>query len=103
MTRVFVCVLDGVGAGASPDAAAYGDEGSDTLRHVVEASGVALPNLTGLGLGEIAGLAVGQPRPEATYGRLLARGAGKDTTSGHWEMMGSCSNGRSRPILTGSR
>ncbi len=88
MTRVFVCVLDGVGAGALPDAAAYGDEGADTLRHVVQATGVALPNLAGLGLGEIDGVAAGAPRREATYGRLLARGAGKDTTSGHWEMMG---------------
>ena len=88
MTRVFVCVLDGVGAGALPDAGAYGDEGSDTLRHVVEATGVELPNLASLGLGEITGLATGAPRREATYGRLLARGAGKDTTSGHWEMMG---------------
>ena len=88
MTRILVCVLDGVGAGALPDAAAYGDEGANTLQHVVQATGVALPNLAGLGLGEIIGVADGAPRPEATYGRLLARGAGKDTTSGHWEMMG---------------
>ena len=53
MTRVFVCVLDGAGAGELPDAAAYGDQGSSTLRHVVEASGVALPNLAALGLGEV--------------------------------------------------
>ena len=51
MTRVFVCVLDGCGAGALPDAAAYGDEGSDTLRHVLERVDVPLPNLAGLGLG----------------------------------------------------
>ncbi len=56
MTRVSVIVLDGCGAGALPDAAAYGDEGSGTLRHVLEATGVALPNLTGLGLGEIVDL-----------------------------------------------
>ncbi len=88
MTRVFVCVLDGVGAGEAPDAAAYGDVGSDTLRHVLEASTVALPNLAGLGLGEIVGLPLGVPRAGATYGRLRERGAGKDTTTGHWEMMG---------------
>ncbi len=88
MTRVFVCVLDGCGAGALPDAAAYGDEGSDTLRHVLERTQVPLPNLAGLGLGEIVGLPLGTPRRDATYGRLLERGAGKDTTTGHWEMMG---------------
>jgi len=88
MTRVFVCVLDGCGAGALPDAAAYGDEGSHTLRHVIERADVTLPNLAGLGLGEVVGLPLGAPRREATYGRLLERGAGKDTTTGHWEMMG---------------
>ncbi len=88
MTRVFVCVLDGVGAGEAPDADVYGDRGSDTLRHVLERSDVALPNLAALGLGQVVGLPLGAPRPEATYGRLLERGAGKDTTTGHWEMMG---------------
>jgi phosphopentomutase len=88
MTRVFVCVLDGCGAGALPDAALYGDEGSDTLRHVLERTEVPLPNLAALGLGEVVGLPLGMPRPGATYGRLTERGAGKDTTTGHWEMMG---------------
>ena len=95
MTRVFVCVLDGAGAGELPDAAAYGDIGSSTLRHVLEGSDAPLPNLAALGLGEVVGPleradggALGTPRPEATYGRLLERGAGKDTTTGHWEMMG---------------
>jgi phosphopentomutase len=95
VTRVFVCVLDGVGAGELPDAAAYGDVGSATLQHVLERTDVPLPNLAGLGLGEVVGplrrsdgSVLGAPRPEATYGRLLERGAGKDTTTGHWEMMG---------------
>ena len=88
MTRVFVCVLDGVGAGELPDAAAYGDEGSDTLRHVLERSRVELPNLSGLGLAAVTGLPLGAPWPSATYGRLVEHGAGKDTTTGHWEMMG---------------
>jgi phosphopentomutase len=88
MSKVFVCVLDGVGAGEAPDAADYGDSGADTLRHVLERSDVALPNLAGLGLGEIVGLPLGAPRRGATYGRLLERGVGKDTTTGHWEMMG---------------
>jgi len=88
MTRVAVIVLDGAGAGEAPDAAAYGDVGAATLRHVIEASGVSLPNLAALGLGEVVGLPLGAPRGEATYGRLLERGAGKDTTAGHWELMG---------------
>ena len=88
MTRVVVIVLDGAGAGEAPDAAAYGDVGAATLRHVIEASGVSLPNLAALGLGEVVGLPLGAPRGEATYGRLLERGAGKDTTAGHWELMG---------------
>jgi phosphopentomutase len=86
--RVFVCVLDGVGAGALPDAAAYGDEGTNTLLHVIERSGVLLPWLAQLGLGDVLGLPLGAPRADAAYGRLLERGAGKDTTTGHWEMMG---------------
>jgi phosphopentomutase len=88
VTRVFVCVLDGCGAGELPDAVAYGDVGSNTLRHVVETSGVCLPNLASLGLGESIGVPMGAPRADATFGRLLERGAGKDTTTGHWEMMG---------------
>jgi len=88
VTRVAVIVLDGVGAGALPDAAAYGDAGADTLRHVLGATGVELPNVAALGLGEVCGLPLGAARAEATNGRLLERGAGKDTTAGHWELMG---------------
>jgi phosphopentomutase len=88
VTRAFVCVLDGVGAGALPDAEAFGDAGADTLRHTIEATGVALPNLAALGLGAITGLPLGEPRADATYGRLLETSPGKDTTTGHWEMMG---------------
>jgi phosphopentomutase len=88
VSRAFVCVLDGVGAGALPDADVYGDEGADTLRHVIEATQVKLPNLASLGLSEITGLPLGAARSDATFGRLVERGAGKDTTTGHWEMMG---------------
>jgi len=88
VSRAFVCVLDGVGAGALPDAVAYGDAGANTLRHTIEASGVALPHLATLGLGAITGLPLGEPDPTATYGRLLETSPGKDTTTGHWEMMG---------------
>ena len=86
--RAFVCVLDGVGAGELPDAAAYGDEGSATLRHVLDQTGVGLPNLAALGLGEVVGIPMGRPSARATYGRLRELGAGKDTTAGHWELMG---------------
>lgn len=88
MSRAVVIVLDGAGAGEAPDAAAYGDVGAATLRHVIEGTGVALPNLAGLGLGESIGLPLGAPRRDATFGRLVERGAGKDTTAGHWELMG---------------
>jgi len=81
-------VLDGVGAGELPDAAAYGDEGSATLRHVLDQTGVGLPNLAALGLGEVVGIPMGRPSARATYGRLRELGAGKDTTAGHWELMG---------------
>ena len=88
MTRVFVCVLDGVGAGEAPDAAAYGDRGSDTLRHVLEAQRRRAAQPRGARPWPGRRSAAGRPRPGATYGRLLERGAGKDTTTGHWEMMG---------------
>lgn len=88
MSRFFICVLDGCGAGELPDAAAYGDAGSATVRHVIEQSGVPLPHLAALGLGEAVGLPLASPRPDVTYGRLANSGAGKDTTTGHWAMMG---------------
>ena len=88
VSRVMVCVLDGVGAGAQPDAASYGDLGADTLGHVLAQTAVDLPNLYRLGLGEVIDRRSGSPCPDATYGRLLEHGAGKDTTTGHWEMMG---------------
>jgi phosphopentomutase len=88
VSRAFVCVLDGVGAGELPDAAAFGDVGANTLLHTLQRSGVALPNLGALGLGEAVGYPLGPVRPGATFGRLLERAAGKDTTTGHWEMMG---------------
>ena len=84
-------VLDAVGAGALPDADAYGDEGSDTLGNVAKAvGGLDLPNLEALGLGNIEPLEGCPPQPgaPAVAGRLLERSKGKDTTTGHWEMMG---------------
>jgi phosphopentomutase len=89
--RVFLIVLDGCGIGEMPDAGDYGDRGSDTLRHVLEhAGGLALPNLESLGLGNLVALpgvrALADPR--GARARLAERSAGKDSTTGHWEMMG---------------
>jgi phosphopentomutase len=85
-----VVVLDAVGAGALPDAAEYGDEGANTLAHVAEAvGGLDLPTLAALGLGNVMPIEGVAPvdRP-AVHGRLHALGSGKDTTAGHWELMG---------------
>lgn len=90
--RCLMITLDGVGVGALPDAAEFGDEGVNTLGHVAEAvGGIRLPNLGALGIGNILPLA-GQPpvpRPQALFGRLCERSRGKDTTVGHWELMGA--------------
>ncbi|MFP5299153.1 MAG: phosphopentomutase, partial [Actinomycetota bacterium] len=89
--RVTVVVLDSVGVGDAPDAADYGDLGSATLQHVAEAvGGLDVPNLEALGLGRVADIAgVGVPEaPGAATGRLTETSAGKDTTTGHWELMG---------------
>ena len=91
MPRACVIVLDAVGAGELPDAADYGDEGSDTLGNVAKAvGGLDLPNLEAFGLGNIKELegCPPQPRAPAIAGRLLERSKGKDTTAGHWELMG---------------
>jgi phosphopentomutase len=86
-----VLVLDSVGCGALPDAADYGDEGSDTLSNVSHAvGGLAMPNLGSMGIGNITDV-LGVPtvaRPTASWGRNAEASAGKDTTTGHWEMMG---------------
>ena len=84
-------VLDGVGAGAAVDADRFGDAGADTLGHVAAAvGGLRVPALERLGLGAVAPLAgVAVPdRPAALVGRLAERSAAKDTTTGHWELMG---------------
>jgi len=83
-------VLDGVGIGAQPDATVYGDDGSDTLGHVLAAEQPALPTLAALGLGCIRDLeGVSCPeRPQARYGRMREVSAGKDSTTGHWELAG---------------
>ena len=87
---VTVIVLDSVGLGALPDARKFKDEGAHTLDHTVEASGVELPTLQKLGLGNIQGVASlsAAKTPLASYGRLNEVSPGKDTTTGHWEFMG---------------
>ena len=91
MSRACVIVLDAVGAGELPDASDYGDEGSDTLGNVAKAvGGLDLPNLEALGLGNVEPLEGCPPQPgaPAVAGRLTERSKGKDTTTGHWELMG---------------
>ena len=89
--RVFLIVLDGVGMGEMPDARDYGDAGSHTLRHVAEhAGGLALPHLESLGLGNLTALpgVRALSAPSGARGRLTEKSPGKDSTTGHWEMMG---------------
>ena len=107
MARAILWVLDSLGIGALPDAAAYGDAGADTLGHIAAhcAEGRAnqgregplrIPNLLALGLGEAARLATGHypegcvetPEPHSAWAAARERSCGKDTTSGHWEMVG---------------
>lgn len=90
MRRALCVILDSVGCGEAPDAAAFGDAGANTLGHLFERiPGLALPNLASLGLHEVLGLPERPPLlPGAGWTRLTETSAGKDTTTGHWELMG---------------
>ena len=91
INRVIVIVLDSVGIGELPDAADFGDVGSHTLGNTaVAVGGLNVPNLTQMGLGNIAILQGVNPQtaPTAVYGKMAEVSAGKDTTTGHWELMG---------------
>ena len=91
MRRAALIVIDGLGIGAAADADRYGDTGSNTLGNVARAvRGLALPNLERLGLGCCADLAGVRPaaQPQAAYGIAEPMSAGKDSTSGHWELCG---------------
>lgn len=83
--RALLIVLDGVGIGAAPDAASYGDDGTDTLGHVLRATGLVLPTLGMLGLDRLRAL---DAPAAALHGRMRERSAGKDSTTGHWEIAG---------------
>jgi phosphopentomutase len=101
--RVFVLVLDSLGVGELPDAAAFGDAGAHTLDHLVAAAGgLQAPNLIELGLGCVPGV-TSLPRPTAAlgaFGRAREASPGKDTSTGHWEMMG-CPLAQAFPVYEG--
>ncbi len=88
--RVIWIVLDSVGIGAMPDAASYGDVGSDTLGNIARQRGLTLPTLRRLGLANIKPLPGLSPvdHPAGAFGRCTLASPGKDTTTGHWEMAG---------------
>lgn len=98
--RAVVIVFDSLGIGALPDAALYGDEGSDTLDNLARAAGgVSLPTLSSMGLGLIEGVETVEAvlEPSGSYGRMKERSAGKDTATGHWEIAGVITD---RPLPT---
>lgn len=90
MGNVYLIVIDGLGVGAQEDSAEYGDSDMNTLGHVCEETGVKLPNLQKMGIGNIIPLASVSENddPLAAYGKLREVSAGKDSTTGHWEISG---------------
>ena len=88
--RIVLMVLDSAGIGEMPDAASWGDAGSDTLGHILESRKVYLPNLQKLGLGNIRPLQdlPAIENPIGSFGKCTLKSNGKDTTTGHWEMAG---------------
>lgn len=90
MAKFIVLVIDGLGIGAQEDADQYGDENADTLGHVSEITGFELPNFAKMGLGNIRPLPSIPPlkAPAASWGKMREASAGKDSTTGHWELTG---------------
>ena len=88
--RIIWIVLDSVGIGEMPDAADYGDVGSDTIGNIARRIALQLPTLRGLGLGRVAAIGGLPPpsSPAAAVGRMAEASPGKDSVTGHWEMMG---------------
>ena len=89
--KTLLIVLDSFGIGALPDAEVYGDQGSNTIKSAVQYGGAELKNMRNMGLFNIDGVECGTPvsRPCAAYGRAAELSPGKDTTTGHWELMGA--------------
>lgn len=90
MSTLFLIVIDGLGVGAQEDSHEYGDQDSNTLLHVIKKTGVKLPHFEALGLGNILALpsVAAVQNPEASFGKMRERSAGKDSTTGHWEIAG---------------
>jgi len=86
--KAAVIVIDGFGVGALPDAAKYGDEGANTLKHLMETNAPEIENMIEMGLLNAAGLPGAVDEPIACFGRMAEISAGKDTTTGHWEIAG---------------
>lgn len=88
--RAILVVCDSLGVGALPDAAEFGDAGSDTLGHVLAFRNVRIPNFRALGLGNLTATFEGarNPHPEGAFGRMAEASVGKDTATGHWEIAG---------------
>ena len=87
-SRVFVIVIDSMGIGNAPDAAAFGDAGCHTLQTILKSPAYDTPNLAALGLFHIEGLDGGEGTPKGAFGRCREMSHGKDTTTGHWEIAG---------------
>ena len=89
--RVTIIVMDSLGIGALPDAGRFGDEGADTLGHILDSCSLRIHNLRKLGMGNITGAAGGRlevKEPSGAFGRFMERSNGKDTITGHWEIAG---------------
>ncbi len=88
--RVILIIIDGFGVGELPDASCYGDRGSDTLGHIASEVGLKIPHMEKLGIGNIKKIEGITPAkaPLASFGMMAEQSPGKDTTSGHWELMG---------------
>jgi len=88
ITRVLAIVMDSVGCGELPDASVYGDEGSDTLGHIADVVPLRVPSLRSLGLGRVARIGGDRSAPIGAAGRMAEASPGKDSVTGHWELMG---------------
>ena len=88
MKRVIWIVLDSVGVGYLPDAAGFGDAGANTVGHIAERMTLHIPNMLSMGLGSLPNVHLKPVYGAGAYGRALEKSAGKDTTTGHWEMAG---------------